>query len=198
MSLVKGQRLRPQLGLAGRFVTGFLVSATVTFSILSALGRPLSSSVSSTYRHYFLVCLLLLCLAFDYSDVRRRRTFSRLSWQRQTSRRIATDFGMGRAALAWGLDAGLGFSTYRVTAVYWLVVAFALAGLAPWWIGAVYAVAFLTPLFVGWLAALTVSGSSPTVRMSEIASAHARGARVVAFSLLCATLVAYVTSLMVV
>lgn len=195
MSLVKGQPLRPQLSLTSRFVVGFFFSATVTFAVVRALGDALPSSLSATDRTDLAAFLFLASVAFDFADVVRRRTYSLLSWPRQTPRRIATNFGIGRAALAWGLDAGLGFSTYRVTSVYWLVIGFALLGLAPWWIGAVYALAFLTPLIVGWCAALAMSGSSATVRISEIASTHRRSARLLALSVLCAIIVGYVALL---
>lgn len=195
MSLVKGQPLRPQLNLITRFMIGFLASATVAFSALGALGRSMFSVLPTAQRSYFVALIFFLTAVFDLGDVIRRRNYSRLSWQRQTPKRIATDLGMRRAALAWGLDAGLGFTTYRVTSMYWLVVAFALVGLAPWWIGTAYALGFLAPLALGWFAALAVSGSSPTVRASEIASAHIRGARLLAFLLLCASIVGFVALL---
>ena len=78
--------------------------------------------------------------------------------------------------------------------MYWLVVASALMRLAPWWVGAVYAVGFLAPLTIAWTAALALPGDSANVRVWEIVIARIHSARLLAFALLCTSVIGYVVS----
>jgi hypothetical protein len=176
-------------------VVGFLVSATMSFVVLRAIGQPAIALLRGPGRSYVVTSLLVLAAAFDSADVIRRRGYSLLSIRRQTPERIAREFGLKRAALAWGLDTGLGFTTYRVSAMYWLVVALALLGSVPWWIGAVYALGFLVPLATGWALPLVMPRNADKA-VSRSASAHVRHARMIAVALLCATIGAYAGPIM--
>ncbi|MFI5268453.1 MAG: hypothetical protein ACHQ7M_13860, partial [Chloroflexota bacterium] len=41
------------------------------------------------------------------------------TWRRQTPRDLFYRFGASKGALLWGLDAGLVFTTFRVTSMSW-------------------------------------------------------------------------------
>lgn len=66
-------------------------------------------------------------------------------WHRQTPKWFMYKFTNRISALLWGIDAGLVFTTIRVTSLSWAALALTLLGLLPWWTGAVYALAFVIP-----------------------------------------------------
>jgi hypothetical protein len=51
-------------------------------------------------------------------------------------------------ALLWGLDTGLGFTTYRVSSLTWVAMTSILFGQMPWWSGVMYGLGFVIPLLV--------------------------------------------------
>lgn len=75
--------------------------------------------------------------------------------------------------------------------MYWLVVAWALLGLAPWWIGAAYAIGFLTPLAAGCGAALLLPAENAPVYLSQLFRGKARVARIAGLTILCVAAAAF-------
>lgn len=194
MSFVKGQA-QSHFHVLARFIGGFALSATAVFASLGALGEAIPLQVTDQFAKQVVVFLLLAAAVVDVRDVYGGSSYSRLSCQRQTPADVSRRLGMRRAALAWGLDAGLGFTTYRVSAAYWVVVACAIAGLAPWWIGAAYALGFLAPLTVGCSAALLLSGDSSTVRVAELIRNRSRAARLAGLAVITVCVVALAPAL---
>ncbi|MER3486689.1 MAG: hypothetical protein C4345_12690 [Chloroflexota bacterium] len=197
---MRGQPPRPQLCQIISFQVGFLVAATISFAVLSFIGEPVGRSaigiVPPLVRPYIVGSILLTALMLDLTDIAGKRQHALLSCKRQTPKRIAMDLGMHRAALAWGLDAGLGFTTYRMSTIYWVVALSALLSLAPWWIGAVYALGFLVPLAVAWLAGFAISGSSSPSRIAEICGARVRPARLLGAVVIGAIIGDYLSSML--
>lgn len=183
MSFVKGQG-SAHLHVLGRFASGFALSATLIFGLFVALGESASAFIPDNGGYYLLAVLLMTGLAVDGRDVARGATYSCLSCRRQAPADVARRSGTKNAAIAWGLDTGLGLTTFRVSSAYWIVVALALGGSAPWWIGMVYASGFLVPLAVGCAMALLISGPSPTVQVSRIIHRRIRAARIVGLAVL--------------
>ncbi len=170
MSLVKGH-LRVGLATATGFGAAFLTSATGVFWLLCALGRVPATVLPNSLRAVVAIVVLSIAMISDLVDLRRGSGHSVLSWRRQTPRSIAHDFGARRAAIAWGFDAGLGFTTYRMTATFWSVVVLAICGFAPWWTGAAYAAGFLLPLALAWGAPL-LSDDSARIRFIYFATSR--------------------------
>ena len=129
---------RPLLALAG----GFIVSAVLIYAVLwitgLALGLP---HLSVGVRLLVASGVILIGAAADSG----RFPLRGLSWQRQTPRIAWVMFGPTRAALLWGFDAGLAFTTYRITSLTWVGFGAALLHLAPWWSGLMYGAAFIIP-----------------------------------------------------
>jgi len=79
-------------------------------------------------------------------------------WHRQTPRHVFFLFGPAKGALFWGLDAGLVFTTFRVTSLSWAALGVTLLGLTPWWSGLAYGLGFVVPV-----AAMTLLVPRPRV-----------------------------------
>ena len=58
-------------------------------------------------------------------------------WRRQTPKSFEPRYGVSRAALLWGLDAGLVVTTIWVTSLSWAALAVTFLELVPWWSGLV-------------------------------------------------------------
>jgi hypothetical protein len=79
--------------------------------MLSTLGR-------SPLIWVFIACAAVALAWLDY----RGRRFWAIGLVRQTNPRWRSRFGPRLAALLWGWDLGLGFTTVRVTSLFWLAV----------------------------------------------------------------------------
>lgn len=69
-------------------------------------------------------------------------------WHRQTPRHLFLRFGPAKGAALWGLDTGLGFTTYRVTSIVWAGMVLSVFGFLPAWAGIGYAAGFSFPLIL--------------------------------------------------
>jgi len=132
--LVKGKReLRGSVGSVALFGVGAILGALVTGSLIGVLGAGLQSVAGG--RTLALVvglagCVLLLVDVGLRTPTLRRQTCS--TWYR--------DIGARKSWALWGFDLGLGFSTIRLSSLYWLTALFVAAFVSP----------FLAPLVLAF------------------------------------------------
>ena len=123
--LVKGKReLRGSVGSVALFGLGAVAGALITGSLIGVLGWALQSLAGE--RTLALVvgaagCGLLLIDVARRTPTLRRQTCS--TWYRER--------GSRRAWALWGFDLGLGFSTIRLSSLYWLTALFVAAFVSP-------------------------------------------------------------------
>lgn len=147
------ERLRLPGMLALGLAVGALalaVSLYVIQGLVPAVGGP-----------WVFIAGSLLLIAGDIRSIHRNRLFL-LSVRRQAKQALVIRWRrMDLVAFTWGLDAGLGLGTYRVTSGLWLMVLAVLTlGTSAWWI-ALSGIAFSVSLlaFAWWPAKLTESAS---------------------------------------
>jgi hypothetical protein len=122
---VRGTRqVRGSVGTVTVFALSAVVGAAITGSVIGLLGgaaqalageRTLAVAVGAAG------CLLLL------ADLRMRTP----TLKRQTCSTWYRERGATTAWTLWGLDLGLGFSTIRLSSLYWLMVLFVAAFVSP-------------------------------------------------------------------
>jgi hypothetical protein len=122
---VRGTRqVRGSVGTVTVFALCAIVGAAITGSVIGLLGfgvqalageRTLAVAVGAAG------CLLLLADLRMRTPTLRRQTCS--TWYRER--------GAGTAWALWGFDLGLGFSTIRLSSLYWLMVLFVAAFVTP-------------------------------------------------------------------
>jgi hypothetical protein len=122
---VRGTRqVRGSVGTVTVFALSAMVGAAITGSLIGLLGgaaqalageRMLAVAVGAAG------CLLLLADLRMRTPTLRRQTCS--TWYRER--------GAGTAWALWGFDLGLGFSTIRLSSLYWLMVLFVAAFVPP-------------------------------------------------------------------
>jgi hypothetical protein len=122
---VRGTRqVRGSVGTVTVFALSAMVGAAITGSLIGLLGgaaqalageRTLAVAVGAAG------CLLLLADLRMRTPTLRRQTCS--TWYRER--------GAGTAWTLWGFDLGLGFSTIRLSSLYWLMVLFVVAFVPP-------------------------------------------------------------------
>jgi hypothetical protein len=122
---VRGTRqVRGSIGTVAVFAFSAMVGAAITGSLIGLLGgaaqalageRTLAVAVGAAG------CVLLL------ADLRSRTP----TLQRQTCSTWYRERGAGTAWALWGFDLGLGFSTIRLSSLYWLMVLFVAAFVSP-------------------------------------------------------------------
>jgi hypothetical protein len=107
----------------------------------------------------------------------KHKTWCPITPRRQTPKAILHRYGARRAATAWGLDAGLVFTTYRVSSISWVLLALAPVGVTPWWAGLGYAAGFLVPLLLGCSLGPMVPGNDGTIAIAQALATRASAAR---------------------
>ena len=122
---VRGTRqVRGSVGTVTVFALSAMVGAAITGSLIGLLGgaaqalageRTLAVAIGAAG------CLLLLADLRMRTPTLRRQTCS--TWYRER--------GAGTAWTLWGFDLGLGFSTIRLSSLYWLMVLFVVAFVPP-------------------------------------------------------------------
>jgi hypothetical protein len=100
----------------GLYGLGTVTSSAAVGVFLGWLGAGLPDLV----RGFGWRPVLALTAALAVVDL-RRRSYRAFGLRRQTNPRWRARFGPRLAALLWGLDLGLGFSTIRTTSLFWLV-----------------------------------------------------------------------------
>jgi hypothetical protein len=176
MSLGQGQPLRTYYGLLGRFAMAFTASSFAVFGLAGAIGLTVAQVVPSAAREAAACGVLSAALLLDAYSL-RRKTWCPVTLRRQTPKDILHRYGARRAATAWGLDAGLVFTTYRVSSISWAVLALALFGVAPWWAGLGYAAGFLVPLLLGCSLGPVVPGNDGTIALAHMLAGRSSLAR---------------------
>src|SRR6476659_6069980 len=155
---VRGTRqVRGSVGTVTVFALSAMVGAAITGSVIGLLGgaaqalageRTLAVAVGAAG------CMLLL------ADLRMRTP----TLKRQTCSTWYRERGAGTAWTLWGFDLGLGFSTIRLSSLYWLMVLFVAAFVPP--VFAPLVLAFyglgLGVALAGAVVAQARSASSPT------------------------------------
>jgi len=100
-----------------------LVSATVVGATLGLLGRWLGQLLPREEPFLVVGVLSLVLVVRELGWI----SFPLPSRRRQTERTWANQFGFRAAAIMWGFDIGLGFSTWVQYGGFWMVVAVILA-----------------------------------------------------------------------
>jgi hypothetical protein len=130
------------------FAAAFTASSTAIFAVANGIGAPARALVPSSTRVLLTLLVLLAAILLDSYSLRRKRLCP-LTARRQTPKMVYNNYGAGPAALVWGFDAGLVFTTYRMSSISWALLLLSVLGVAPWWTGLGYALGFLTPLLMG-------------------------------------------------
>jgi hypothetical protein len=158
---------------------GFTLSALTAYAVVWLSGSAMRVSGLSLGLRVTIAGAVLACWAVIDTGV---LGFRAPSWRRQTPRKAFDVLGPTRAALLWGLDTGLTFTTYRVTSLTWVAFTASLLHLVPWWSGLAYAVGFVLPNLVAihlvptdprrsepfWLTAI-IAGWERTIRRVALA-----------------------------
>jgi hypothetical protein len=131
---------------------GFTVSALAPYAALSFAGALLLGDARSTTEALLVAAAVMgLLLGLDGLGARRPGAMGP-PWRRQTPKSFEPRYGVSRAALLWGLDAGLVVTTIWVTSLSWAALAVTFLGLVPWWSGLAYAFGFTAPVLAMILA----------------------------------------------
>lgn len=163
MSFVKGQRQwNWGVRILGRFVISFSLTTLLVFGLANTVGLAFQGLAGGRVALYSNVGGLAAALALDLYALPRTK-WCPLSVRRQTPQAVMYVHGMKRAALAWGADAGLLFSTFRVSAISWAVLLAALTGVGSWLGGVAYAGGFLMPLVVACWSGMLTDDARPHV-----------------------------------
>lgn len=149
-SLVQGSRqsvLRLITSLSV-MASGCVAGAIVVGSVIAAVASIRETISQGVSLVVFAVAAVAL-VAIDWSS---KHGYSRASWRRQTCQVWASMPHRTAANIAWGFDLGLGFTTYRVSSLYWLgclgTILFITPGYAPL-VVALYAVGFMAGVAAG-------------------------------------------------
>jgi hypothetical protein len=123
--LVQGKRqLRGSVQSVSVFALGALVGAATTGVVLGLLAAGFQNLAGESVRAVVVGvagCVLLLVDLRFRTPTLRRQTCS--TWYRER--------GPGFAWPLWGFDLGLGFSTIRLSSLYWLMALFVAAFVSP-------------------------------------------------------------------
>src|SRR4051794_3691194 len=130
------------------FGASFIAGAVVIFTVASFAGEAtrLASLPFAWRLRVAAVCLLALA-SIDIVSARKSR-YCLLGMRRQTPQRLMYSHPFAPVAAFWGFDTGLAVTTFRVAAITWAALVFALLGFTSWRSGVAYGVAFVAPLSV--------------------------------------------------
>jgi hypothetical protein len=152
---VRGTRqVRGSVGTVTVFALCAMVGAAITGSLIGLLGgaaQALAGERALAVAVGAVGCLLLLADLRMRTPTLRRQTCS--TWYRER--------GAGTAWALWGFDLGLGFSTIRLSSLYWLMVLFVAAFVSP---------VFAPLVFAFYGLGLGVALTGAVVAQSRIAS----------------------------
>jgi hypothetical protein len=138
--------LRLEVGFA--FAVAFLLGAVLVFAAAFFLGVVLRmGDVSLGWRKAIAAAGLVALAAVDIAAIRKGR-YSPIGLRRQTSKRLMYRYPPVAVAAAWGFDAGLAVTTFRVAAITWGALGFAFLGLSSWYTGLGYGLGFALPLTI--------------------------------------------------
>lgn len=166
MSLGQGQSWKTHANLMARFACAFGVASFTVFALAAALGMAMSRALPTQARLAVVCAVLGAALALDWYSL-RRKTWCPVTARRQTPKSIQYQHGIRRATVAWGLDTGLIFTTYRMSSIPWGLLTLGLLGITPWWAGLAYAAGFLIPLLAGCSLSALRAGDDATTALSR-------------------------------
>ncbi|MFI6238388.1 hypothetical protein ACIBEF_00755 [Micromonospora sp. NPDC050795] len=161
-----------------RFIAILSIAHVVMAGFVTALVYQVGSLIAPHVADRVAVVLCLVAaLVAAFLDANAIRTDSFApGLQRQTSKELGHRENMPTwvAPMIWGLDTGLMWSTFRVSATTWVLLAAALLNVAPQWSGLVFGIAFVVPLSVavligrGSLSQLSRSGPRRLAQLAAI------------------------------
>lgn len=111
------KRGRSSLDLIGLFAIGAVMSASALGLLLAIAGSQIRPQLGDMATGIVLSSTALLLAAADLGIGSLRTP----SVRRQTSPLWLRRYGTRRTFFLWGLDLGLGFTTIRVSSLYWLL-----------------------------------------------------------------------------
>jgi len=193
MSFVRGQSWARPITLHAWFAAAFAMSSFAIFGVAGMLGAAAKTAIPVKAQAILSLGVLSCALILDFYGL-KQKSWCVLSLRRQTPKRVLRDFGARRAALAWGLDAGLVFTTFRMSSLSWALLALAILGVAPSWVGLGYAAGFLLP----FLLASVLSGTWPAAEAPALAERLARSSSVARVTCVAALLCSVVMGLLLV
>jgi hypothetical protein len=193
MSFVQGQGWARPIKLHAWFAAAFVASSFAIFGVAGFLGTAAKTAMPLKAQAILSLGVLACALILDIYSL-KQKSWCVLSLRRQTPKSILRDYGARRAALAWGLDAGLVFTTFRMSSLSWALLALAIIGVAPSWVGLGYAAGFLLP----FLLASVLSGTWPATRAPALAERLARSPSVARATCVVALACSVVMSLLLV
>ena len=185
MSLVEGQRRGRHAAQLGRFAAAFATSSFTVFALAGLFGLAAAHVLTSHARLAIACAVFSVALLLDAYSV-RHRTWCPVTMHRETPRNIQLRSGARRTAVAWGVDTGLVFTTYRMTSISWALLALTVTGYAPWWIGIGYAAGFLVPVLLGTSVLRLRADRSDGTGLAVTLARYPQAARVACFAALAA------------
>ena len=141
------------------YAAGTALGAATTGGVLGLLGvvvpiDPRAAAIA-------LSCIAVALLTYDLLPGKAHA----LSIPRQTCSTWHRRFGNRKAFFFWGVDLGLGFTTYRVTPLYWLLCSVAVL-LLPVWSVPLVMVFYGVGLTVGLAASIWTERSQPDATLA--------------------------------
>jgi hypothetical protein len=143
------------------YTLGVVISATSVGAVLAGVGHLVHAAVSPRDAA---VAIVVAGVTLTILDL-KTHPFAAFTIMRQTCPLWFRSLGPSSAFVFWGLDLGLGFSTIRVSSLYWVVVLTAggvVSNLIAIWSMLIYALAVALTL---WFSALRVR-HNPTVDLN--------------------------------
>jgi hypothetical protein len=138
--------LRLRFEVAIFFAAAFIAAALAVFVLANLVGTALHVSELPVAWRLSMAGIILLALAVTDIYAFRSKTYSPISWRRQTPRGLMRRYSPPLVALLWGADTGLAVTTFRVSAATWGALVLTFLGFGIWWIGICYGVSFVVPL----------------------------------------------------
>jgi hypothetical protein len=126
--LVKGKReLRGSVGSVTLFGLGAIAGALITGSLIGVLGAAAQSFAGERTLALVVGAVGCVLLLVDLGTLGLRTPTLR----RQTCSTWYRELGAGKSWALWGFDLGLGFSTIRLSSLYWLTALIVAAFVSP-------------------------------------------------------------------
>jgi hypothetical protein len=102
--------------------TGFLVGSVLGAMALGVGLEGVASLLPARSQHSSLIVFGVVSAPLLVADVRSRGAFSPIGWSRQTCASWVHARRYLLVSLAWGVDLGLGVTTFRVSSTYWIAL----------------------------------------------------------------------------
>ena len=141
MNALRSRCQQGHFGFVGLFSAGFAVSSVLFFSAFYALS---TDAQKAPFLVPFASAILVALLLHELLSLWKKRSYS-LGVSRQSPQTFRYQrFG----PLAWGLDVGLPFTTYRYSVLTWIGLALLVRQPSSWLAIPAYALGFAVPLLL--------------------------------------------------